>query len=345
MDLKNFENTVERLAGEHRFIADYLERYSKAYKKRDKAFFADLSSFMASMENGIHSHFVLEEHTFFPAAIHGLKNHNMTLMVLNLVKEHGLLEARLSYIMNNKYAISSGKLENPVMRSIDSFVKDVGLHAEVEIQDFFTALNGSPRCRSFLEHYLDAFTEGYDPVPDIPEKLGTAHGINRAPKDLSGNSGVSNEVARLAGEHKLIATHVTRFERALREKDKSFFADLLSFLELLKKDLRNHFILEELSFFPAALNGSLEYDLTMTVLNLQKEHGTLEIELDSIMQNKHVISAGWIKNPIIERIADFLRALKSHAILELNQVFPKINKDERCHNLLFKYLADMKSST
>ncbi|NOY70380.1 MAG: hemerythrin domain-containing protein [Deltaproteobacteria bacterium] len=347
MVFQNIENATAKIAGEHKLITDYVERFLKAYKHRDKAFFGELSAFMSLMEKELYNHFSLEERVFFPAAVHGAKDYDITLMVLNLQKEHGLLETRLSGILKNKYAIVSGRMENPLVKTIADFLKDLGSHAEMEMRDLFPAMDENIRCKTLMERYLSMFSKDEQTAPDISdEKPGTrkaAADSGNKKESPSQSLSAYSSVSRLAGEHKLMATHVTRFERALRDKDEKFFAELSTFLEFLKKDLHSHFILEELSFFPAALNGCFDYDMTMTVLNLQRQHGVFETELQYIRENKQIISAGWIKNPVIERIAVFLRALKSHVILELNQVFPNIGKDDACRNLLIKYLKDMKS--
>lgn len=347
MVFKNIENAIAKLSGEHKLMTDYVERFSTAQKKRDKDFFGDLSSFMGLMEKELAKHFSLEERIFFPAAIHGTRDFDVTLMVLNLQKEHGFLETRLSNILKNKYAIVSGRMENPLVGTIADFLRDLGSHAEVEMRDLFPAMDENIQCKTLMARYLNIFSEKEktgDAISADKTVTGKASADSGGKKESTAES-LNNydSIARLTGEHKLISTSVTRFERALREKDKTFFPELSSFLEFLEKDLSRHFIMEELSFFPAALNGCLDYDMTMTVLNLQKKHGVFEIELQAIRENRQILSAGWIKNPIIERIGVFLRTLKAHAILELNHVFPSIGKDLACRNLLVKYLADMKS--
>jgi len=348
MIFQNIENAVAKIAGEHRLISDYVERFASAHENRDKAFFKELGGFMALMQRDLADHFSLEERVIFPAAVNGLKDHDITLMVLNLQKEHGSLETRLSEIMENRYAIVSGRMENPIIETIADFLRDLGGHAKIEMHDLFPAMDKNIRCKTLMQRFLTLFSENEKKEKDGGPGLKSApaaDGKKKVNDDFAANLNDYTTVVHLSGEHELIAKNVTRFERALREEDKDFFAELSIFMESLETWLHRHFITEELSFFPAALNGILDYEMTMTVLNLQKEHGVFETEIESMRKNRHAIlgAAGYIKNPLIERISLFLRALKAHAILEMNYVFPAIARDDACRNLLVKYLKDMKS--
>ena len=152
---------------------------------------------------------------------------------------------------------------------------------------------------------------------------------------------IANAIALLSKEHKLIVDYSTKFEKNKTANNENFFSELSSFISFLEKDLRRHFEIEELAFFPAALNGAPEYDSTAIVLSLQKDHGKLQTILSGLLKKKDKIAAGQIDDGIIEELTDFFNALKIHAKRELMELFPMMNENIRCRALLIRYLNDM----
>jgi hemerythrin-like domain-containing protein len=151
---------------------------------------------------------------------------------------------------------------------------------------------------------------------------------------------IDNAVSRLSGEHKLIADYAARFARGRKEHDQDFFSRIGKFAASLKKDMVRHFELEELVFFPAAVNAMVSYETTLAVLNFQKEHGILEKELEYVLALEDQKASGNMNSPIIESLSLFLEKLKVHARRELVEIFPLIDSNSDCRKMVSKYLQE-----
>jgi hemerythrin-like domain-containing protein len=151
---------------------------------------------------------------------------------------------------------------------------------------------------------------------------------------------VDDAVSKLSGEHKLIADYAARFARARKEQDHNFFLRIGKFAASLKKDMVRHFELEELVFFPAAVNTMASYDTTMTVLNFQKEHGLLEKELEYVLALEDKKTSGNVNSPMIESLNLFFEKLKVHARRELVEIFPLIDSNNECRKKVSEYLKE-----
>ena len=154
---------------------------------------------------------------------------------------------------------------------------------------------------------------------------------------------IDNAILKLSKEHQIIADYVVRFSRNMKNPDPTFQEELQSFLSFLKKDLTNHFRMEEILFFPAALNGDPTYTTSLLVLNLQKEHGVLETRLKSIQaMEKRLKEKNW-SDDALQKIGDFLEDIKNHARKEVTELFPLIDENEKCVALLKEYAAELKA--
>ena len=100
--------------------------------------------------------------------------------------------------------------------------------------------------------------------------------------------------------------------------------------------------MEELLFFPAALNGDPTYTTSLLVLNLQKEHGVLETRLKAIQAIEKRLKEKNRSDEALKKIGDFLEDIKNHARQEVTELFPLIDKNEKCVALLKEYAATLK---
>lgn len=152
---------------------------------------------------------------------------------------------------------------------------------------------------------------------------------------------IDNVVLKLSREHQIISDYVVRFFRNMKTPDPAFQEELRSFLGFMNKDLTRHFVMEELLFFPAALNGAPSYETSLLVLTLQKEHGSLETRLKAIQAMEKRVKEEKARDAALKKIGDFLTALKNHARREVTELFPLINENEQCMALLKEYVAQM----
>lgn len=147
---------VEKLSNEHKIIIDYVAKFNKSYKDRDKEFFKGLITFFKFLEKDLLAHFRYEEVVIFPASIMGEFSYDNTLMVMTLQKEHGLLESQLQGLTGELKALKSSheKLSSDLMEKIKTFMDDVKAHAKREMTDLYPMLNANAKCKALLEIYI-----------------------------------------------------------------------------------------------------------------------------------------------------------------------------------------------
>jgi len=157
-----------------------------------------------------------------------------------------------------------------------------------------------------------------------------------------------NIVARLAREHQIINRYVKDFENKFAINDPNIlFAKLSDFSKAMERELVRHFELEELIFFPAALIGNPDYNTTLLVLKLQKEHGALERDLETICRfvNSGVQDHDRINPILLKKINRFFDILKIHARTELTELFPLIDSTPASKKLLDQFAADLQKNS
>jgi iron-sulfur cluster repair protein YtfE (RIC family) len=162
---------------------------------------------------------------------------------------------------------------------------------------------------------------------------------------MSSNENVNNMTAKLAQEHKIITDYVIKLNEKLKAKDKEFFNELNAFMSLLEKDLSRHFEMEEKVFFPAAIMGAAAYETTLMVMQLQKDHGALEKQLQSLIESSKLsdIKPETLSDIIVELLKDFFNRLKIHVKREMIELFPMINENPRSRSLLKSYAEEFKN--
>ncbi len=154
---------------------------------------------------------------------------------------------------------------------------------------------------------------------------------------------INNQVAKIAKEHKIITDYVVKFKESLKNRDKKFFKGLATFFDFLEKDLKQHFRFEETIIFPAAISGDTQYDNVLLVLSLAKEHGMFETQLQALQSEiKQIqVSREKLSTDLIDRIKEFLDALKTHAKREITDLFPMVDANPASKDLLQVYATEM----
>ncbi len=154
---------------------------------------------------------------------------------------------------------------------------------------------------------------------------------------------IDNPVLRISNEHKIISDYSARFSKNRAHPDPAFEKDLPIFLNFLKKDLKQHFRVEELVFFPAAVNGDPSYATCLMVLNLTREHGILETRLKAIQSVERRLDTTGGRETLLEKLGDFFDDLKDHARREITELFPLIHANRQSTALLKQYAEEIKS--
>ncbi|MCU0598015.1 MAG: hemerythrin domain-containing protein [Desulfobacterales bacterium] len=158
---------------------------------------------------------------------------------------------------------------------------------------------------------------------------------------------INNMIAKLSREHKIITDYVIVFFENVKKKDREFIKGLNDFVNFLKKDLLRHFEIEELVFFPAAILGAAAFESTLMVMNLQKDHGALEKQLQTIIElSKNAdLSPEVLNQNMIASLDIFFKQLKVHVKREMIDLYPMIDENPRSRSLLKTYAAELKKGS
>ena len=148
---------------------------------------------------------------------------------------------------------------------------------------------------------------------------------------------VDEQFLRLSMEHTLIKDYIQTFENILCDSDDpGSFQKFIKIMKRFKKDLLDHFNLEERVLFPASLSCLSSLDIVDTVLLMQKEHGYLERDLDLILgvMQKKKSSKPALPDGMQEQLKVFTQFLKKHALIEMESVFRPMDESRRCGRIL-----------
>lgn len=144
---------------------------------------------------------------------------------------------------------------------------------------------------------------------------------------------IRQAVEKQSREHEHIFLKAAHFDRSLLENRYSdIYVMIRSLTSLMELDLMKHFDQEEQLFYPAALLGVPDYEMTQLVLALQKDHGMLIREFELIrdeavrMQEGHALD-----EKLVQRFKEFLAHLQNHARWEADIFFPKLDKSAEAH--------------
>jgi iron-sulfur cluster repair protein YtfE (RIC family) len=152
-EIFNIDNPVLKLSKEHQLINDYAVRFSKNKKNPDEAFLKDLQTFLSFLKKDLERHFRMEELVLFPAAINGIPSYATTLLVLNLQKEHGMLENELKTILALEKHIKEESGRQKILSKTGKFIEDLKNHARVEMTELFPMIDASGKCMALLNEY------------------------------------------------------------------------------------------------------------------------------------------------------------------------------------------------
>lgn len=154
-DIYHLNTRVEKLSQEHRIIIDYVAKFNKSYKERDKEFFKGIATFFDFLEKGLLAHFRYEEVVIFPASIMGESNYGNTLMVMSLQKEHGWLENQLQFLIDELKVLKSSheKLSSELIEKIKTFIDALKNHTKREMTGLYPMFNANAKSKVLLEVY------------------------------------------------------------------------------------------------------------------------------------------------------------------------------------------------
>jgi len=155
-EIYNINNEIAKISKEHKIITEYVVKFNKSLKNRDKEFFKGIASFFDFLEKDLLLHFRFEEVVIFPAAIGGELKYNNILMVMTLQKEHGMIENQLKILMSEIKGLkrSHEKLTMELIDKIKLFFDVLKTHARREMTDLFPLVDANAKSKALLEIYI-----------------------------------------------------------------------------------------------------------------------------------------------------------------------------------------------
>ncbi len=161
-EIHNINNAIAKISKEHKIITDYVVVFNSKSEEKDQEFFHGLNRFIEFLKKDLLKHFRIEELIFFPAAILGEKAYDTTLMVMNLQKDHGLLECRLNALIREikDHKVDPTNLRDEALLQIKEFLEALKVHAKRELLELYPMLDENPRSKALMKSYFQEIKEG-----------------------------------------------------------------------------------------------------------------------------------------------------------------------------------------
>lgn len=157
---------------------------------------------------------------------------------------------------------------------------------------------------------------------------------------------LDNLFRRIAAEHKIITHYVIVLQGMMAEKKNATRPmELETVLDLMKKEMANHFYIEEKLFFKIGLTH-LPHEFHGLIAELTREHEELTDRLEGILetvQGGQPRDGVWTEG-LKEALEGFLVKVKSHARKELSELFPVLESDEGARARLLMSVQDIVSN-
>lgn len=154
------------------------------------------------------------------------------------------------------------------------------------------------------------------------------------PSHVSPNADqVNNPVLKISREHDLIVEQLGDLERILAKSSPAEALPLLSkAMPGFAEALYQHFFYEERIFYPALAITIPTAGICERIQQLQKEHGIMEERLRFLMMYfRNILPGGETMAELIHReLSGLVGLVKRHAIMEITDVFPRINQNPQC---------------
>ncbi|HDQ45695.1 MAG TPA: hemerythrin domain-containing protein [bacterium] len=137
----------------------------------------------------------------------------------------------------------------------------------------------------------------------------------------------SEAFLKASKEHVIVNQYVSKLKAVLESEDGIRLRQAVATLEA---DLTDHFNLEERILFPTALLCLPSLEMADRILGLTREHGVFESDVQAIL---HVVRSPEtdraIPPELKTRVQDFIDRLDAHARIEMDDLFPKMDRDKR----------------
>jgi iron-sulfur cluster repair protein YtfE (RIC family) len=143
---------------------------------------------------------------------------------------------------------------------------------------------------------------------------------------------------KVSKEHTIVKKYIWDLKSVL-ESDNC--VQLQEAIQNIKADLLDHFNLEERIIFPAALICLPSLEMADRIIRLSREHGVFESDVPTIIQ---FVECHDPNQPISQElgmfIQNFIERLETHARIEMDELFPKMDQDKRCLKVIQDLLEE-----
>ncbi|MBN1783051.1 hemerythrin domain-containing protein [bacterium] len=147
---------------------------------------------------------------------------------------------------------------------------------------------------------------------------------------------VNGKFLKIAQEHEVVLEYLEKLKILLENNDLSYsFKQLKSMLPEFKSEMRHHFKIEEHFLFPAALLCVPSIELVDMIMVLQKEHGFVERDIDTLERMfEDNPKATQMNEAMTGLLKTMIRDIEKHARIEIDHLFPKMDACKKCRKII-----------
>lgn len=143
---------------------------------------------------------------------------------------------------------------------------------------------------------------------------------------------------KVSKEHTIVKKYIDNLKSVL-ESDNC--VQLQEAVKNMKADLIDHFNLEERIIFPTALICLPSLEMADRIIRLSREHGAFESDVPTMLQ---FVECHDPDQPIGQElktfILHFIERIERHARIEMEDLFPKMDRNKRCLKIIQDLLEE-----
>ncbi len=152
----------------------------------------------------------------------------------------------------------------------------------------------------------------------------------------------NNFILKMSQEHKLILSSLKKMQDCLLVSDPNEFIRMLKIaIEPFEMEFIKHIRIEEFVVFRAGLETVPTRDVIKTTLKLQRDHGLLEVGIQSL--NRRLWSYSGHNNDFIgiqQNLKDLISQIKEHSNSEIRDLFPILSTNSNCRKLIELFASE-----
>jgi len=143
---------------------------------------------------------------------------------------------------------------------------------------------------------------------------------------------IEGKFIKIAQEHEVVMQYIDKLKNISKQPAEKKMAQLHELWPAFQSDMKHHYKIEERFLFPAALLTMPSIELIDMMLTLQKEHGYSERDMarmKALLDSQTVDTAS-----VSQLLGTMIQDLEEHARIEMEQLFPQMDKNKKCRELI-----------